>query len=104
VYVTTDTDLYETVQGNRGELTNLSDVHGVWFPNVKRRWYEKSPDSVSDEEFDALVRDFDAKLRSYKKIYFYHHPARFHRLYRRLLDATMLKAKVGLIKNVSVIQ
>src|SRR5690242_15456948 len=79
----------------------FSDLYGVWFPHVKREWYEKSPDSVSDEEFDSLVKNFDKQLSGYKTIYFYHHPGRFHRLYRRLLEFTNLKSNVVLIRSVS---
>src|ERR1700693_5896413 len=66
----------------------FSDEYGVWFPTEKRRWDEKSPDTVSERELRKLVRSFDRRLRPFHQIWFYHHPGRFHRLYRRLLRAT----------------
>jgi hypothetical protein len=72
----------------------FSDLYGVWFPEVKRRWYEKNPNSVTNSEFISLVNDFDTKLQSYTEICFYYNPGRFHRLYKKLLDHTALKNKV----------
>ncbi len=72
----------------------LSDLYGVWFPHVKHEWYEKSPDSVTPEEFRALLCDFDWKLKRYKEIWFYYHPGRFHSLYKRLLRITRLRRRV----------
>jgi len=79
----------------------FSDLYGVWFPTVRREWYEKSPDSVTEEEFKSLLKDFNEKLRSYTSIYFYYHPARFHRLYRRLIERSSLKERISLIRSVS---
>jgi hypothetical protein len=78
----------------------FSDLYGVWFPNIRRRWYEKSPDSVTSEEFKELVSDFKKKLHRFTKIYFYYHPARFHRLYRKLLNVTDLRNKIVLLTRV----
>ena len=39
----------------------FSDKYGIWFKNVKNSWYEKSPSSVTDEEFNRLVTDFNKK-------------------------------------------
>jgi hypothetical protein len=79
----------------------FSDRYGVWFPTVKRHWYEKPPGSVTPEEFRDLVNDFRKKLRRFATIYFYYHPARFHQLYRRLLKANDLKKRIVLIRKVS---
>lgn len=81
----------------------FSDQYGVWFPDTKRRWYELSPDAVTDDMFIHLVRDFDIKLRRYTKIFFYYHPARFHRLYRRLVRTTIHAKKIVLIRHVALI-
>lgn len=72
----------------------FSDLYGVYFPNEKHKWYEKSPDSVTPTEFRELLRSFDKRLRAYSEIWFYRHPARFHKLYRKLLRNTKLKRKV----------
>jgi hypothetical protein len=78
----------------------FSDLYGVYLPSEKHKWYEKSPDSVTPAEFRGLVMNFNKRLRAYSEICFYHHPARFHKLYRKLLSDTKLKRKVRLFKNV----
>ena len=40
----------------------FSDLYGVWFPNVKHKWYEKDPDTVKEHEFKKLLEDFEKKL------------------------------------------
>ncbi len=81
----------------------FSDLYGVYFPNEKHQWYDKSPDSVTPTEFKALSKNFHKRLRAYDEIWFYRHPARFHKLYRRLLRRTQLKHKVHLFGRVDLI-
>ncbi len=61
---------------------------------MKHMWYEKHPKSVTDKEFEALVKDFEEKLEQYDKIYFYYHPGRFRKLYRRFLESERPKGRV----------
>jgi hypothetical protein len=77
----------------------FSDKYGIWFPNVEHEWYEKSPDTVTDQEFEDLLNDFDRKLQDYDEIWFYHNPSRFHGLYQRLLQETSLQDKVKLFSH-----
>jgi len=77
----------------------FSDLYGVWFPNIKHEWYEKNPDTVTEQEFRNLVNDFDQKLQNYDEIWFYYNPGRFHRLYKRLLQETKLKDRVRLFTH-----
>lgn len=79
----------------------VSDLYGVWFPDVKHGWYEKDPDTVTDTEFWQLVRDFDEKLEAYDGIWFYHNPGRFHPLYKRLLRQTALRDRITLFSHAS---
>lgn len=72
----------------------FSDLYGVWFPNIEYEWYEKDPDTVTEQEFRNLVNDFDQKLQNYDEIWFYYNPGRFHPLYDKLLQETRLKNKV----------
>jgi hypothetical protein len=72
----------------------FSDKYGVWFPNELHEWYEKDPDTVTEEEFKNLLRDFEAKLGGVDEIYFYYNPGRFHPLYRRLLSEVRVKARI----------
>jgi len=72
----------------------FSDLYGVWFPDVEHEWYEKDPDTVTEEEFENLLDDFDDKLQKYDEIWFYYNPGRFHSLYERLLQETGLRDRV----------
>jgi hypothetical protein len=81
----------------------FSDLYGVWFPHVRRQWYEKPPDTVTDQEFKCLVDDFDGKLRRFDEIWFYRNPGRFHWLYRELLRKTRLRERVRRFSHLSEI-
>jgi hypothetical protein len=72
----------------------FSDIYGVWFPWVKHQWYEKDPDTVTEDEFNKLVDDFEEELQDYDEIWFYHNPRFFHSLYRRLLETVDLRQKL----------
>ena len=72
----------------------FSDKYGVWFPKERHEWYEKDPDTVTEEEFRVLTRDFEEKLGRYDEIYFYHNPGRFHPLYKRLLKEVKVSGKI----------
>ncbi len=85
------------------EWAIFSDLYGVWFPDEKHRWYNKHPDTVSEEEFNYLVRDFEEKLGNYDEICFYHNPGRFHPLYRRLLNEVSIKDEICLFSHKSEI-
>jgi len=82
----------------------FSDKYGVWFPNEKHEWYEKNPNTVTREEFNSLIEDFENKLENYDGIYFYHNPGRFHRLYKKLLDAVKIQDKITLISHLNDIE
>jgi len=77
----------------------FSDLYGVWFPEEKHKWYEKSPDTVSEQEFKSLLSDFDQRLQHYDEIWFYYNPGRFHPLYKILLKQSKLKDKVHLFTH-----
>ena len=81
----------------------FSDEYGIWFPYEKHEWYEKDPNTVSEQEFNRLVRNFEEKLRKYDEIYFYHNPGRFHPLYRRLLKEVKVKGKIMLFSHLAEI-
>lgn len=88
----------------RCSVTNVrwaifSDLYGIWFPEIKHKWYEKDPNTVTEAEFSALLKDFDQKLESYSEIYFYYNPGRFHPLYARLLKDSVLANRVKRITH-----
>jgi len=68
LYCYTNTEINDTMQGERRPLGDFSDRYGVWFPQVRHEWYEKDPDTVTESEFSALLRDFDEKLAGYSEI------------------------------------
>jgi len=75
----------------------FSDLYGVWFPEIRHAWYEKDPNSVTDEEFWQLLRNFDESLALYSQICFYHNPGSLHPLHKRLLKETALGDRVKMI-------
>lgn len=72
----------------------FSDKYGIWFPNIKNGWYEKSPNKVTDDEYDELLNDFNNKLEQFDEIWFYHNPGRFHKLYKKILKDNKLKDRI----------
>ena len=74
----------------------LSDQYGVWFSNETHVWYEKHPDSVTEQEFAALLADFDSKLAAFDEICFCPGTGegRIHSLYKRLINQSQLKGKI----------
>jgi hypothetical protein len=81
----------------------LSDKHGVWFSNVKHKWYDKPPDCVTPDEFSELLRKVNEKLSGYSEILFYCDPSSLHPLYDRLLKETELADRVKIIRDLSEI-
>jgi hypothetical protein len=58
---------------------------------------------VRDVEFSALLRDFDEQLGTFSEICFYHNPGRFHPLYDRLLNRSVLKNRIKRVTHLSEI-
>lgn len=85
------------------EWAIFSDQYGIWFSDEKNSWYEKNPNTVTEQEFDVLVENFNSKLAKYDKIYFYYNPGRFHSLYKRLLSMVNLKERIVFITHLSEI-
>jgi hypothetical protein len=79
----------------------FSDLYGIWFFEEKHAWYEKSPDDVTESEFQTLLANFDKRLQEFDEIYFYRpSPVYFHSLYKRLLNETKLQERVTLISSI----
>ena len=84
----------------------LSSFYGIWFPNMKYKWYEKYPSSIvkrgivkDSEKFNELLIDFDQKLHDFSEIWFYCNPKRLHSLYKELLHETSLKDKIKIFSQ-----
>ena len=79
----------------------FSDLYGLWLPEEKHVWYEKSPDDVSEVEFKMLLRNFDDNLSAYNEICFYRPSAvLFHRLYKRLIRETKHRDRIKIISSI----
>jgi len=86
------------------EWAIFSDKYGVVFPSERIEWYDKHPNTVTDEEFQWLVLNFTQRLSKYDEVWFYHNPGRFHPLYRRLVERVRKKGlKVVLFSHISQI-
>jgi hypothetical protein len=77
----------------------FSDKFGVWFPVESHEWYEKDPDTVTEEEFKILKKSFEERLGRYDEIYFYYNPGRFHPLYKRLLREVKVMGRIVLFTH-----
>lgn len=81
----------------------FSDKYGVWFPDEIHLWYDKHPNQVTEEEFQNLLNNFNQRLQEYDEIWFYYHPARFHKLYRKLIKKTKLRKRITLFTHINKI-
>ena len=86
------------------EWAVLSDNYGVWSADETREWYEKAPEDVTEDEFRALVKDFDAKLAGFDRIRFYHEPGRLHALYRRIIEVSPLSERIEMFTDLKAIR
>jgi len=82
----------------------FSDYYGIWFADEKHQWYEKHPDTVTNEEYKKLLNSLDSKLKIFDTICFYYNPARFHRLYKKLLEDTALRDRIIKFSHVNDIE
>ncbi len=83
----------------------FSDLYGIWFPNIKHKWYDKHPDTVTEKEYRRLLSDFDSRLKKYDEINFYHRGGRsLHKLYQRILDESGLRKRIRIINSVKGIR
>ena len=81
----------------------FSDQYGIWLPDVKRKWYDKHPDTVTDEEFAELLQGFDKILVEFSEIWFYNHPSWFHALYQRIIRESTLNQRIVKFSHLNAI-
>lgn len=64
----------------------FSDKYGIWFPNEKKAWYDKSPDSVTPQELSRIVSNSVKSLEKYQ-VYFFgdSNDPKFHPLYKEYI-------------------
>ncbi len=82
----------------------LSDRYGIWFPHEKHTWYDIHPRNITGKQLDKLVLNFDKDLSMYDEIWYYYNPAKFHTLYKKLLDMTKLRDKVVMFSHLKEIE
>ena len=82
----------------------LSDLHGVFLSDECRTWYEKHPDTVTDEEEAHVLESFSDKLSAYAEIFFYVRPSSCHPFYRRILRRTSLADRVQTFQDIGRIK
>ncbi|MDX2270822.1 MAG: hypothetical protein NW237_02595 [Cyanobacteriota bacterium] len=82
----------------------LSDQYGVYFSNECHVWYEKHPDTVTPQEEELVIEDFNNKLNSYDEIYFFVRSESFHPFYGRVLQKTVLAGKVKTFESIECIE
>jgi hypothetical protein len=94
----------ERCQEKKVSWAVLSDLYGVYLSNECHTWYEKHPDTVTPQEEEAVIQDFNSKLDSYDEIYFLVRPESFHPFYERVLKKTVLADKVKIFQDVEWIE
>ena len=72
----------------------FSDHYGIWFPEVKKPWYDKHPDTVTEQEFAELLSGFDENLKDFSEIWFYNNPSWFHPLCQQLISISSLNSRI----------
>jgi len=81
----------------------LSDQYGIWFPGIKRKWYDKHPDTVTEAQFAQLLSDFDKNLKDFSEIWFYNNPSWFHPLYQRIISQSTLNSRINTFSHLKEI-
>lgn len=79
------------------EWAIFSDDYGLVLKDDKIKWYDKSPNSVSDDEYKKLLKDTLSKMDGYDDVIFYYDENTFHPLYQKLIDDLQKTKKIKLI-------
>lgn len=82
----------------------LSDLYGVYLSNEYHVWYEKHPDTVTLQEEEVVIQDFNNKLSSYDEIFFFVRLESFHSFYERVLKKTVLANRVKIFQDIDYIK
>ena len=77
----------------------FSDLYGIWYPEQTHPWYDKNPDTVTKDELDKLITNFDKDLKDFSEIWFYNNPSWFHRLYKTLVKRSSLSDRITLFSS-----
>ncbi len=81
----------------------FSDLYGLVSKNDKIKWYDKSPDLVTKEEYDYLLNVTIKKLKDYSNIIFFYNAETFHSLYKQLVnDLKKYKYNIKLVDKLEI--
>jgi hypothetical protein len=81
----------------------FSDLYGIWHPHQKHTWYDKHPNTVTDEELQKLILNFDEDLKDFSEIWFYNNPSWFHSLYKMLAKRSTFSDRITLFSSLKYI-
>ncbi|MBL4657925.1 MAG: hypothetical protein JKX73_07995 [Flavobacteriales bacterium] len=81
-------------EGQKVKWAIFSDYYGIWYPDIKRLWYDKHPDMVTEQEFTELLGSFDENLKDFSEIWFYNNPSWLHPLYQRIISSSRLTSRI----------
>jgi hypothetical protein len=82
----------------------LSDRYGIYFAYDEHEYYEKHPDTVTEEEEKQITRSFEEKLTGFDEIWFYIRPATFHPFYERVISTNSLSMRVKFFESLAQIK
>jgi hypothetical protein len=82
----------------------LSDRYGVYQSNDCNAWYEKHPDTVTPQEENAIIQDFNRKLDLYNEIHFLVRADSFYPFYARVLKKTILAERIQSFQDINSIE
>lgn len=81
----------------------FSDNYGIFFHDERQKWYDKPPSSVTDEEFEELIKSFEKELKDYDKVIFYRDLDDYPNLFNRLFDEVDFVGEIVFVDDLSVI-
>jgi len=82
----------------------LSDHYGVFLPEESHEYYEKHPDTVSPDEEQKILKEFEFKLEDFDEIWFFIRPATYHPFYERVLRNNSLSGKIITFEDLNLIK
>ena len=76
----------------------FSDYYGIVFEDETIEWYDKSPDLVTDKDYECLMLSTLQKLQQYNQVVFYYKNETFHQIYKRFV-VDLQKSKTVVLIN-----
>ena len=86
------------------EWAILSDRYGLFRAQDRHAYYEKPPDTVSEDEEAQIAEDLRKGLSQFDTVWFYVRKASFHPFYERVLQKSGVIGKVKFFSDLTQIQ